>query len=203
MPPRADPKNQLFAQTRRGQEVLTKVKQFMRQHVFPAEKVRYERVSESPSSWWADGPPFSTALRPELYRHLELKYARGCAYFTRDQREQAARAWRYEVGPYIWVLFAEAVTFNFCYFTSGCFESLRTEVSPNKHEHDLWPVISNHTSPTLSFPISYCCKGSHRGSWVIVRQHPFSEEGCTRRLVTDWTPGAQLKTDRAYALMER
>ncbi|XP_075820931.1 acyl-CoA dehydrogenase family member 11 [Microtus pennsylvanicus] len=36
--PRADPKNQLFAQTRRGQEVLTKVKQFMKQHVFPAEK---------------------------------------------------------------------------------------------------------------------------------------------------------------------
>ncbi|XP_038179957.1 acyl-CoA dehydrogenase family member 11 [Arvicola amphibius] len=36
--PRADPKNQLFAQSRRGQEVLTKVKEFMRQHVFPAEK---------------------------------------------------------------------------------------------------------------------------------------------------------------------
>lgn len=109
MLPRADPKNQLFAQTRRGQEVLTKVKQFMRQHVFPAEKVGYERVSESPSSWWADSPPFSTALRAELYRHLELTYARGCAHTSmgvkRGQREQAVRTWRYEVGPYIWGCF--------------------------------------------------------------------------------------------------
>ncbi|CAO2633771.1 Acyl-CoA dehydrogenase family member 11 [Lemmus lemmus] len=35
---KTDPKNQLFAQSRRGQEVLTRVKQFMKQHVFPAEK---------------------------------------------------------------------------------------------------------------------------------------------------------------------
>uniref|UniRef100_A0A8C6H3A3 Acyl-Coenzyme A dehydrogenase family, member 11 n=1 Tax=Mus spicilegus TaxID=10103 RepID=A0A8C6H3A3_MUSSI len=37
-PPQADAKSQLFAQSRRGQEVLTRVKQFMKQHVFPAEK---------------------------------------------------------------------------------------------------------------------------------------------------------------------
>lgn len=190
----------------------------MRQHVFPAEKVGMkgcqrvlapggQTVLHSPRSSILHGPSFSTALRAELYRHLELKYAQGCAHTSmgvkRGQREQAVRAWRCEVEHYIWVLFAEVVTFNFCYFKSGCFESLRTVVSPNKHEHDLWPVISNRSSPALSFPISYCCKGSHWSSWVLVRQHPFSEEGCTVRLVTDWTPGAQLKTDRAYALMGR
>ncbi|XP_057622328.1 acyl-CoA dehydrogenase family member 11 [Chionomys nivalis] len=47
VPPRADPKNQLFAQSRRGQEVLTKVKQFMRQHVFPAEKEIAEYYAQS------------------------------------------------------------------------------------------------------------------------------------------------------------
>ncbi|KAL1781767.1 acyl-CoA dehydrogenase family member 11 [Sigmodon hispidus] len=36
--PQADPKKQLFTQSRRGQEVLTKVKWFMEQHIFPAEK---------------------------------------------------------------------------------------------------------------------------------------------------------------------
>lgn len=43
-PLQADPKSQLFAQTRRGQEVLTKVKQFMKQHILPAEKVMCERT---------------------------------------------------------------------------------------------------------------------------------------------------------------
>lgn len=57
--PQDDPKNQLFAQTRRGQEVLTKVKQFMKQHIFPAEKVEYERTSASPVSWWSDFPQSS------------------------------------------------------------------------------------------------------------------------------------------------
>lgn len=44
VPPQADAKSRLFAQSRRGQEVLTRVKQFMKQHVFPAEKVLSSRT---------------------------------------------------------------------------------------------------------------------------------------------------------------
>nr|XP_012622323.1 acyl-CoA dehydrogenase family member 11 isoform X1 [Microcebus murinus] len=36
--PQTDTTRQLFVQTRRGQEVLAKVKQFMKQHILPAEK---------------------------------------------------------------------------------------------------------------------------------------------------------------------
>eukprot|EP00070_Physeter_catodon_P038700 XP_028345594.1 acyl-CoA dehydrogenase family member 11 isoform X4 [Physeter catodon] len=36
--PQADTTRQLFVQTRTGQEVLTRVKQFMKQHILPAEK---------------------------------------------------------------------------------------------------------------------------------------------------------------------
>lgn len=39
IPQQANAESQLFAQSRRGQEVLARVKQFMKQHVFPAEKV--------------------------------------------------------------------------------------------------------------------------------------------------------------------
>lgn len=52
--PQDDPKNQLFAQTRRGQEVLTKVKQFMKQHIFPAEKEvaeYYARNGNAEEKW--------------------------------------------------------------------------------------------------------------------------------------------------------
>ncbi|CAH6777805.1 Acad11 [Phodopus roborovskii] len=48
--PQVDPKNQLFAQTRRGQEVLAKVKQFMRQHIFPAEKEVAEYYAQNENS---------------------------------------------------------------------------------------------------------------------------------------------------------
>ncbi|XP_048190968.1 acyl-CoA dehydrogenase family member 11 [Perognathus longimembris pacificus] len=40
--PRADNSRQLFVQTRKGQEVLAKVKHFMKHHVFPAEKEVHE-----------------------------------------------------------------------------------------------------------------------------------------------------------------
>lgn len=49
-PPQADAKSQLFAQSRRGQEVLTRVKQFMKQHVFPAEKEVAEYYAQSGNS---------------------------------------------------------------------------------------------------------------------------------------------------------
>lgn len=37
--PQIDTTQGLFVQTRRGQEVLTRVKYFMKQHILPAEKV--------------------------------------------------------------------------------------------------------------------------------------------------------------------
>lgn len=37
--PQIDTTPGLFVQTRRGQEVLTRVKYFMKQHILPAEKV--------------------------------------------------------------------------------------------------------------------------------------------------------------------
>lgn len=48
--PQADAKSQLFAQSRRGQEVLARVKQFMKQHVFPAEKEVAEYYAQNGNS---------------------------------------------------------------------------------------------------------------------------------------------------------
>lgn len=48
--PQADAKNQLFVQSRRGREVLTRVKQFMKQHIFPAEKEVAEYYAQSGNS---------------------------------------------------------------------------------------------------------------------------------------------------------
>lgn len=50
VPPQADAKSRLFAQSRRGQEVLTRVKQFMKQHVFPAEKEVAEYYAQNGNS---------------------------------------------------------------------------------------------------------------------------------------------------------
>ncbi|GAB1294600.1 Acyl-CoA dehydrogenase family member 11 [Apodemus speciosus] len=54
IPRRADAESQLFAQSRRGQEVLARVKQFMKQHVFPAEKEvagYYAQSGNSAEKW--------------------------------------------------------------------------------------------------------------------------------------------------------
>uniref|UniRef100_A0A5F9DKN5 Acyl-CoA dehydrogenase family member 11 n=1 Tax=Oryctolagus cuniculus TaxID=9986 RepID=A0A5F9DKN5_RABIT len=53
-PPQIDTTGQLFAQTRKGQEVLDRVKQFMKEHVFPAEKevIEYYANNENVIDKW-------------------------------------------------------------------------------------------------------------------------------------------------------
>ncbi|KAM4821384.1 acyl-CoA dehydrogenase family member 11 isoform 2-T2 [Thomomys bottae] len=48
--PRVDNTQQLFVQTRKGQEVLEKVKRFMKQHVLPAEKEVHEYYVQNENS---------------------------------------------------------------------------------------------------------------------------------------------------------
>lgn len=52
--PQADPKIKLFAQSRRGQEVLAKVKRFMKQHILPAEQevAAYYAQNENSGDKW-------------------------------------------------------------------------------------------------------------------------------------------------------
>ncbi|XP_052043430.1 acyl-CoA dehydrogenase family member 11 [Apodemus sylvaticus] len=57
-PRQADAESQLFAQSRRGREVLMRVKQFMKQHVFPAEKEVAEYYAQSGNSAEKWGHPF-------------------------------------------------------------------------------------------------------------------------------------------------
>lgn len=50
LPSLVDSTKHLFVQTRRGQEVLTKVKQFMKQHILPAEKEVFEYYVQNENS---------------------------------------------------------------------------------------------------------------------------------------------------------
>uniref|UniRef100_A0A8C2SXE5 Acyl-CoA dehydrogenase family member 11 n=1 Tax=Coturnix japonica TaxID=93934 RepID=A0A8C2SXE5_COTJA len=47
---------ELFYQSRKGQEMLLKVKQFMKQHVYPAEKVKVPKVFHSHADRWKKPP---------------------------------------------------------------------------------------------------------------------------------------------------
>uniref|UniRef100_A0A8D2CYF6 Acyl-CoA dehydrogenase family member 11 n=1 Tax=Sciurus vulgaris TaxID=55149 RepID=A0A8D2CYF6_SCIVU len=48
--PQVDTTRQLFVQTRKGQEVLTKVKHFMKHHILPAEKEVFEYYAQNENS---------------------------------------------------------------------------------------------------------------------------------------------------------
>ncbi|KAM5291857.1 acyl-CoA dehydrogenase family member 11 [Ctenodactylus gundi] len=48
--PQVDSTRHLFVQTRKGQEVLTKVKHFMKQHIFPAEKEVFDYYVQNENS---------------------------------------------------------------------------------------------------------------------------------------------------------
>ncbi|XP_074168943.1 acyl-CoA dehydrogenase family member 11 isoform X2 [Rhinolophus sinicus] len=54
VPPHVDTTQQLFAQSKRGQEVLTQVKHFMKQHILPAEKevIEFYVQNENSENKW-------------------------------------------------------------------------------------------------------------------------------------------------------